>query len=292
MLTPQIFDTHCHYNLSPLRDDWQSHWQKAQAHGVKKSVIIGTDWDSIGIAQEIAAQDDNLFATGAIHPNEYDDLIRNSVESGKSVQQLQQELEDQDWETHFGLNGTTVTSGKVIAIGETGLDYFHLSQDEELNDEQKGQVAQLQQFALKKHISLAQKFNLPLIIHVRDKGEQAYTDVLQILKKAAYSGKFNLHCISGSLSYIQEAMEMGAYIGVAGNVTYKTADRIREIVQFFPREKILLETDAPFLPPREFRGKPCEPWMISQTATFIEQELQIDLNQIWQNSLNFFSLKN
>jgi TatD DNase family protein len=286
MTHSRIFDTHCHYNLSPLKDDWKNYWQKAKENGVQKSIVVGTDWQSIQDAIDIAATDPDLYAAVGLHPNEFDQLIMKSASTLTQFHALKQEIETQNWTEKMQFS-----QKKVVAIGETGLDYFHLAQDETLSEEQKKWVRELQQLAFRKHISLAQEHQLSLIIHVRDKGPDAYSDVLRILHETNYTGRFNLHCISGSMSYVQEALQMGAYIGVAGNVTYKNAENIRDLVRSVPADRILLETDAPFLPPQEFRGHMCEPWMISKTALFLEQELSIDLEQVWQNSFTYFKLE-
>jgi TatD DNase family protein len=281
-----IFDTQCHYNLSPLKDDWQSYWQKAQQNGVQKSVVIGTDWDSLELAVQIAATDPNLFASVGIHPNEMDELVKLKVTTEADFQQLKAEIETEDWRAKFQAD-----RAKIVAIGETGLDYFHLAQESSLSEDQKNWIKELQQISFRKHIIIAQTQQLPLIVHVRDKAEQAYWDILNILRELKYEGNFNLHCVSGPIKYVQEAVEMGAYIGVAANVTYKTADHIRDLVRSVPADRLLLETDAPFLPPQEFRGKMCEPWMISKTAEFLNNELHIDLTKVWQNSLEYFSIE-
>lgn len=263
-----IIDTHCHYNLDPLFENWQTHWQKAQEHGVKKAVIVGTDLESCQRALDIAKQDDNLFVAIGIHPNECE---MNDFDVAKLEPFFAQE-----------------TLQKIVAIGETGLDYFRLPDSPE--DSQRQYSITNQQNAFRAHIQLSQKYKLPLIIHVRDKTEQAYWDVLKILRESRYSQKFILHCISGPLAYVQQAVEMGAYIGMAGNVTYKNSEHIRDIIRSVSPERLLLETDAPFLPPQEFRGKTCEPWMIAETAEFVEEELGIPAEACTHNASMLFHI--
>jgi|SRR5579859_1742331 len=258
-----ITDTHCHYNLEPFfsptdNDSWKKHWQKAQENGVKKSIVVGTDFLSSNIAIQIAESDPNLSAAIGLHPTEI----------------------EKSFQTNFEKLSLLLPNPKIVAIGETGLDYFHFA-----DDSQKEIAIKTQQAIFRAHIQLAKKHKLHLIIHVRDKNEQAYWDVLKILKDEKYTGTFILHCISGPIEYVRQAVEMGAYIGMAGNITYKNAEHLRDLVKSVPQDRLLLETDAPFLPPQAFRGQTCEPWMISQTAEFVEKELHIPLEHIFQNSL-------
>ncbi len=310
-----IIDTHVHYNLNPLFSEiinpetatleelrviafnknnskqpkvsldssqnqtknaelsWQNHWKKAQAQYVKKCIVVGTNATSSQVALDIAKQDENIFAAVAYHPGYYQiaantpsDELLNAVIS--DVTALNKLLENP----------------KVRAVGESGLDYFRL-------DENDTTTRKVQKVAFQAHIKLAVKHNLPLIIHVRDKTEEAYWDTLTILKEHWPAQKpFILHCVSGPTEYVKAALELGGFIGVAGNVTYKNSDHIRSLVALTPPDRIFLETDAPFLPPQEFRGKTCEPWMISLTAQYLQNELGIELEQVYENSQRVFSL--
>jgi TatD DNase family protein len=257
-----IIDTHAHYNLEPFYPDWQRYWQEAKAHGVTHSIVVGTDVVTSQRALEITTQDPNLFAALGIHPTEWNTL---SVELDSQLAQIEQLLKQP----------------KVIAIGETGLDYFHF--ESETNREE---VIKHQQQAFRRHIQLAQKYQKILIIHVRDQQEVAYWDTLRILEEEQFTGKFILHCVSGPLNYIQKAMKMGAYFGVAGNVTYKSADPIRKIVESVPLDRLVSETDCPFLPPVPYRGKTCEPWMIAQTVSYLETQLAKPAAKIHQNAIS------
>jgi TatD DNase family protein len=277
-----IIDTHCHYNLEPLWPNWQEHWQKAQTEGVAKSIVVGTDLLTSSAAVQIATSTDNLFAAVGFHPNVYDETVTNTLQTNGTFGEVMGNIETDIWE----LNNLFTTS-KVVAIGETGLDYFHMA-TADIAEETKHFIRQAQQEAFRQHIKVAQETQLPLIIHCRDRTEQAYWDVLQILKEMAFDGQFILHCISGPVAYIQQALKMGAYYGMAGNVTYKNAENIRDLVRAVPQDRLLLETDAPFLPPQEFRGKRCEPWMIRQTAEFVENELNISQAQLIENTDRFF----
>lgn len=271
-----IFDTHCHYNLDPLTADWQKHWQTAQARGIQKSVVVGTSLETTELGIQIAATDKNLSASLGIHPHVFQDSV---VENGNiKLEQLPDLIHQL----------TAFKTDKIVAIGETGLDYFWLP---EIETQRKASI-ELQEAGFIAQIELANQLQLPLIIHVRDKTDQAYHRVLTLLTQYYQHHKpFILHCVSGPLSYLKAAIELGGYIGVAGNVTYKNADHIRQLVTTAPPDRILLETDAPYLPPQNYRGQTCEPWMISETHAFLVNELKLDSEQLYQNALSIFNLK-
>ncbi len=267
-----IIDTHCHYNLSPLYEDWQQHWQKAQQHGIKQAIIPGSNIETSRRSIEIAQCDKNLHAAIGIHPSEYNHI--SAADLPTVVTQ------------HAATLAMMIDNPNVIAIGETGLDYYRLE------DEVRDQAIKNQKAALKMQLQLANEFNKVLIIHTRDKGgkkeknDQAYWDVLSIIKdNYQFKKPFILHCVSGPKEYIKEALKLGAYIGIGANITYPNADELRELVKLVPKEKLLLETDAPYLPPQEFRGQTCEPYMIERTGEYLQEKLQFDLDQIYQNSI-------
>lgn len=270
----KVFDTHCHYNLENYTANWQEQWEKAQASGVAKSLVVGIDFATSALACSLAAGDKNLYAAIGSHPELYVVTTERTLDSV-----------EQDVETDIEEIRLIHDKKNVKAIGEVGLDYFRLERDDTAS--RYGQ-----QLGLKAHISYANEVELPLILHVRDQAEEAYWDVLSILKKYKKNDlPFILHCVSGPEKYVLEALEMGAYVSVAGNVTYKNADHIRSLAALVPTDKLLLETDAPFLPPQQFRGKPCEPWMISLTAEYLETELKRDLDEVYNNSLVVFGVQ-
>lgn len=273
-----IFDTHCHYNLPPLYGNWQEHWQKAQDHQVKQAIIVGTDLETSKVGLEIAQTDMALRASVGLHPSEYQELVTLKQFSLSEVDSLVTE--------QMQTLNTLLSNPKTAAIGETGLDYYRLPTDKPLVET----IKQAQLLGFEAHLKLAQSAQLPVIIHVRDQGEAAYYDVLETLKKfAPFSKPFILHCVSGPTEYIKAALELGAYLGIAGNMTYNSAEHLRNLVKLAPKDKLVLETDAPFLPPQEFRGKVCEPWMISLTAEFAADELALDLDQLYQNAETVFN---
>ena len=283
----KIFDTHCHYNLEPLYagktrffskkqleqvsgSGWIDHWHRAQQQGVIASLVAGTSLKSSQRAIEIAQTETNLIASVAIHPEE---IEKNT---------------DQELEKQITYISKLASQPKVKAIGETGLDYYHLTADNQVTS-----IRRQQQLFIE-HIQLANELNKPLIIHARGKNgdNQAYFDILDLLKQNfQFRQPFVLHCVSGPTTYINEAINLGAYISFAGNVTYNNAHNIQSLITAVPHDKLMIETDAPFLAPQAYRGKICEPWMITATAKFMADNYQLDLDQILANSYHFFGLK-
>lgn len=278
-----IIDTHCHYNLDPLYGEngtkWQTHWQAAKKHGVTHSVVVGTNITTSARALELCRQEPNFRASVGLHPH----TIADALAEGYSVTSEMIET----WMTHLDEQlKKDVNTKYIAAIGEIGLDFFRL----DLSTSEHAQEAELQKYLLIQQLTLADKYLLPVILHVRDTGEQAYTETIKLLKTHKKSNlPFILHCASGSLTYIQEAISMGGYVGVAGNVTYKNALPIRNIVRAVQSDRLLLETDAPYLPPMPYRGKTCEPWMIELTGTYLREECSISLEKVYANTFQVFT---
>ncbi len=263
-----IFDTHCHYNLEPLYSNWQKYWEEAQTQGVITAVVVGTDEDSSERACAIAASDANLLAAVGIHPTEaagrQDDIT--STYLADMINQLQK-------------------TGPVAAIGETGLDYFRLEgTTSDIAMQRHKQIT-----SLTAHLEMADRLQLPVLIHVRDKGESAYADVLTALKPFAENLTVVLHCFSGPDWYLDEALALGYYISFAGNITYSSAENLRSHLKKVPVDRLLVETDAPYLPPQQHRGQTCQPRYISETVSYLEEQLNIDPKQLVNNARHIFT---
>jgi len=279
-----LFDTHCHYNLNPLDTDWQEHWHLAQKNNITHSIVVGTDHETSARALEIASHDANLSASVGYHPGYFQEHSDQFISD--------QTILTTNCEQHLQTITTSLENlitRNPIAIGEIGLDFYRLRS----KGLKRGVLINLQEEALKKQLIIAHKHQLPVILHVRDQEDRthdtAYSSVLKILEKQT-PAKFVLHCASGPIDYIQKALEMGAYIGFDGNLTYESADHLRKIFEITPKERVLLETDAPYLAPGLHRGNVCEPWMITETAHYMREELGADLEQIYQNSFLFFDI--
>ncbi len=250
-----IIDTHCHYNLEPFYPNWQPYWQEALAHGVKKTIIASTNELTSQRAVEIAQSDDQLFALVGVHPSEV----------GRP-----DDVKDLSWISDL------LSQPSVIGIGEIGLDYYWLKPEE------KEYQIQAQKKMFHDQLVLAHEHGGWLSLHIRDTQEpsefvegNAYWDAYAMMKEFDWSHQpFVLHCFSGSNEYVQAMLSLGAYVGVDGNITYPNAHSLRTLLLEVPVERILLETDAPYLAPQAFRGQRCQPWMIAETAKFLADFLK------------------
>lgn len=248
-----MIDTHAHYNLDPLYPTWETYWEEAQRTGITTSIVVGTDEQSNNRAIELAKYNSHFFAAVGIHPEGAEHKENNTLQCMKVDRLLS-------------------SSSRIVAIGECGLDYYRLSPSQE-NERHKEHQKDL----FIQQIELAQHHNLPLMIHCRD----AYDDMLTILRK--HKPRFVLHCMSGDLAYLQEALALGGYISFAGNITYPKATVIQELAQHTPLDRILLETDAPYLAPQTHRGEICHPAYIANTYAYTAQLLKITSQKLVQH---------
>lgn len=305
-----IIDTHCHYNVEPLLSNANKHWQNSLDNGVVGALCIGTDNENSKIALDLSKKFDGMFASIAIHPEEYTDYIKtlttqsltpkNMEQSEVSIgQKINQDISEFE---RLLIDAQDQENNKLIAIGEIGLDYYRLKS--------KGLKRELaitmQKQIFSKQLVLAFKNQLPVILHVRDQADRyklsdkiatnAYYDTFEVVNKTIQKFKKEnlktsaiiLHCASGPIDYIKNFLDIGAYIGFGGNVTYKNAPELREIFKITPEDKILLETDAPYLAPGEKKGELCQPHLITKTAEFLQNNYQLDLDIIITNTIKVF----
>lgn len=252
----RIVDTHCHYNLDPLFADWPRHWKKAQENGVAASWIPGTSLETSKRAVQIAEADPNLWALIGVHPA---DEATDPGNIGSTIAELETLIE----------RDRQRREPKIIGVGEIGLDYFRIKDDDQ------GE-RQRQKAWFRAQLELARKHDLYVSLHVRDRAtpeqptpDNAYWDIAAIVAELEPLPPLILHCASGPLPYVRRMVAAGAFVGFAGNVTYPNATAIRDIWQATPAARRLIETDAPFLAPQSLRGQPCEPWMIAETARYL-----------------------
>lgn len=258
-------DIHSHLNLSPLLENKDAILAKMKELNVG-TITVGTGLETSKMAVFIAENSpENCWATVGFHPCD------GHFPTGNA-----------DWETLEDL----ANNPKVVAIGETGLDYFH-------EDTPESRATQTEIFI--KHIELAAKINKPLMLHVRSsKGsDDAYYDALEILKN--YSTKANFHFFSGSKKCMEDIVAAGFTVSVDGPITF--VGEYDEMIKAVPLDKIMIETDAPYATPKPYRGKPCEPWMVIEIAKKIAElkglELETVRLQLLENTrvftgINFF----
>ncbi|MCR5672858.1 MAG: TatD family hydrolase [Lachnospiraceae bacterium] len=214
-----IYETHTHFDDKAFDEDRSEAIKRAMAAGVARFVNVGASMDSSRTSVELAHLYPEFYASVGVHPEEAATLTDNDMKT------LAKYSEDEN----------------VVAIGEIGLDYYW---DEPERNIQKDVFA--------KQIALARTVNLPLIVHSRD----AAADTIDILKseKAEEAGGI-LHCFSYSVETARQCMDMGFYIGVGGVVTFKNGRKLKEVVEFAPLDRIVTETDSPYMAPVPFRGK-------------------------------------
>lgn len=247
-------DSHCHLNFPELTSQLPDIYQRMQDNEVSHALCISVDLDAFPEVLAIAESRDNLYATVGVHPD-YEDCTEPTVE--KLV-----ELADHP---------------KVVGIGETGMDYYRTPGPLEWQRER-----------FRVHIRAARATNKPLIIHTRSASE----DTLRIMaeEKAGESGGV-MHCFTESLDVAKAAMDMGFYISFSGIVTFKNARELKEVAKAVPLERMLIETDAPYLAPVPHRGKSNQPAYVRHVAEFIAELRGETLEHIAATTtLNFFRL--
>lgn len=253
-----LVDTHSHYNLDPIYENWRQHWDKAQQHGVTFAWVPGTNLETSRRAVELAEAEKRFTPFVGIHPGEVA-LAELDLETTLSqLGRMRQRLLDADRD----LGG----------IGEIGLDYYRLSDDDQHSREE-------QRVWFRAQLRLAHEWEVPVILHVRDTelpeepaADTAYWDVLRIIEDEGFPAALTMHCLSGPKAYVQRMLDLGAYAGFDGNITYPNAHEIRELWRLVPDNRRFLETDVPYLPPQGYRGQICEPWMIDVTRQWLEEQ--------------------
>jgi TatD DNase family protein len=246
-----VVDNHCHLDIRD-GDDWldpERALELSRAVGVDRIVQIGCDLPGAAWAVETASRFEAIVAGVAIHPNEAPRLDGSLM------------LDE-------GLAEIDLLAGSpfVRAVGETGLDYFRTGPD--------GVGAQRRSFAA--HIAMAHKHGKTLVIHDRD----AHDDVLAMLDEHGVPDRTVLHCFSGDADFARRCLDRGAYLSFAGTVTFKNAQRVRDALRLAPLDKVLVETDAPFLTPTPYRGRPNASYLVPLTVRAMAEVRGDDLENL------------
>ena len=257
-------DSHCHIDGEQFDADREEVIQNALDSGVRAMLNIGTGSpkdDSFEKTVELAKNYENIFASVGIHPHD-------AVEYTDAVE--------------MRLITLAQSSEKVIAWGEIGLDFYY-------EHSPRG----IQEKVFRRQIKVARRLGLPIIIHSRDADELT----VEVLRQECASDDFRggiMHCFGGSAKMALQLMEIGFLISFAGNVTFKKAENLREAARVVPLDKLLIETDCPYLTPIPFRGKRNEPARVVETAKFLAEFYEIELeklaNHTTENFLAFFRL--
>jgi len=233
--TIELFDTHAHLHFPGFDDDREAVLARARAAGVQRMVTIGTDAETCRAALALAEREADVWATAGVHPH---DAAESDEAALAEVERLAAEE-------------------RVVAIGEVGLDFFRNLSPRET-----------QERVLRRFLALARRLRKPVVLHCRD----AHAEILAILgeERVADVGGI-MHCFSGDVDVARRCLDLGLLISLAGPVTYPNARALPEVARFVPADRLVMETDCPFLPPQGYRGKRNEPAYLAITATRVAE---------------------
>ena len=253
-----LLDAHAHYNDEKFEENRKKIIENVHNFGVNTIINAGYSLESSKKAIEIAKKYDFMYATVGVSPNDVENLDNNYL---NKIEEM-------------------ARNNKVVAIGEIGLDYYW-------NKENKN----IQQDVFIKQIELANKLNLPIVIHTRD----AVMDTIDILKnKASCKNKGVFHCCPLNIELIKEGLKLGFYISFAGPITFKNSKNAEEIVKFVPMDRILTETDSPYLSPEPVRGTVNDSrniiYIAQKIADFKNIPIEEITNQVTKNAKTIFKL--
>ena len=251
-LPSPVVDNHCHLDIEDGPDwlDPEEALRRAAAVAVTRVVQVGCDLPGAAWAVETAERYDAIVAAVALHPNEAPRLDA-AGELDAALERIEQ---------------VVTSSDRVRAVGETGLDYYRTGPE--------GRAAQYRSFAA--HIALAHRHHKTLVIHDRD----AHADVLAVLDEHGVPERTVLHCFSGDADFARACLDRGAYLSFAGTVTFKNAENIRDALRVAPLDRILVETDAPFLAPAPYRGRPNASYLVPVTMRAMAEIRGVPLERL------------
>ena len=248
-----MIDSHCHLDHEPLFDNLDAVIQRSKDVGITKLLTISTSLKSFQNVKELIQKDEMIFGSFGIHPHETNN------------DQLTKELIIQN----------SKPFEKIIGIGETGLDFYYTNSNEKN-----------QENSFINHIEAAIELDLPIIIHSRD----AETKTYEILKDYKNQNpKLLMHCFTGSLDFAKKLMDLGSYFSASGIITFKNAKDLQETFKQISMDKILIETDSPFLAPIPNRGKKNEPSFIKHTAIKLSQIKKVSFEKLVQETTKNFN---
>jgi TatD DNase family protein len=231
-----LVDSHCHLNYKGLREDVDGVIERARAAGIGTMLGISTRASEWAEVVALADLHPDIWATVGIHPHEAD--AHPEVDAGRLV--------------------AAAAHPRVIGIGETGLDYFYDHSDRDR-----------QRTSFRAHIAAARTTGLPLIVHTRDAEADTAAILADEMGKGAFTGV--IHCFTASAAFAEQALALGFYISLSGILTFRNAKDLQATAATLPADRILVETDSPFLAPVPLRGKVCEPAYVVHTAAFLAQ---------------------
>ena len=251
-----LIDTHAHLYYDQMYNNLDTVLDEATENGVTKIICIGTDLNTSKQSVEIANKYENVYAAVGIHPHDSKDVTKDYLKD---------------------LEALALSSKKVVAIGEIGIDHYRNISPKEIQEE-----------VMIEQMELAQSLSLPIIFHNRD----ADNDIIEILKQHSFSRAI-AHCYSSDLSFAEQLIDLNVLLSFSGNVTFKNSIN-QSAIKNITLKDFVLETDCPFLAPQPFRGKPNEPKYVKDIALFISDLLDIEFEEIasqtTSNAESFFKI--
>lgn len=273
----EFFDSHSHYNDEKFNNDREEIIKKTYEEGITKIICAGYDISSSKISIELSNKHKNIYSIVGISPNDVVDKMQNISTQIKEIEEMiakEQKTENKKED----IKNQQVN--KIVAIGEIGLDYYW-------NKENK----QIQKQTFISQIELANKYNLPIVIHTRE----AIEDTINILKNVCISNKQGVfHCCPLNKELVKQALNLGYYISFAGPITFKNSKNAQEIVNMVPLNKILIETDSPYLAPEPKRGTRNDCRNVKFIAQKIAEYKNITIEEVakatYENTCNIFNI--
>ena len=248
-----MIDSHCHLDHEPLLSDLRNVIQRSKDVGIEKLLTISTSFESFSRIKDIITLDEIIYGTIGIHPHESSKDIITSKEIVKNLRE----------------------NSKIIGIGETGLDFYYN------NSEREKQIS-----SFKEHIEASIETNTPLIIHSRDAEKETF-EILNHYKNEKI--KILMHCFTGSKEFSEKLLTLNSYFSASGIITFKNSIDLQETFKSLPLDKILIETDSPFLAPVPNRGKKNEPSFIDFTAAKLAEIKNISKSELVKITTNNFN---
>jgi TatD DNase family protein len=252
----ELIDTHAHVNFDAFDEDRAEVYARARASGITAIVEVGVGLEGARGALQRSKETDLVHAAGGLHPTGLDTFERDWPELDRLIR-----------------------AGGFAAVGECGLDYHWMKATKERQEE-----------AFRRQLRLARELKLPYIVHCRE----AETDVLRILRDEGYP-RGVVHCFGGTRADAEEFVALGLAVTFCGNVTYRNANHIRDAARVVPLDRLMLETDSPFLPPASRRGQRNEPAYVAETAALLAELHGVQLDELarrtTENARRFFGLK-
>ena len=251
----EFFDTHSHYNDEKFNEDREEIIIKTQQDGITKYNCVGYDVPSSKFAVEIANTYSFIYSITGVSPN---DVVEKVEDINEQIKEIEVLLKND-------------INNRIVAVGEIGLDYYWNKENKEIQKE-----------TFIKQIELANKYNLPIVMHTRE----AVQDTLDILKQNIVTKKGVFHCCPLNRELVKEALKLGYYISFAGPITFKNSKNANEIVNIVPLDKILIETDSPYLAPEPKRGTRNDSRNVKLIAEKIAEFKQIHLEEVAKQTYN------